>query len=1010
MNIKAHETAAADNYGHVDSQIVKGTKEESSLNTAEALVVLKNTLGLSLTVKDKNLNNISAKFKSISELLHNPEFISRLNQTLYVSNATETTWFKLTIRNGKLVSMTFVLTMKVNWINIINKTKCDFDFLVVGYSPSEGNALAVTTAVPRSGFTPERVPKYFPHLIGETANDVKEVGKLICYILSRYLNNPTPNMLEYVGFNQGFGKNLQGKIQFNPIHLLPTELNPYLPSGLTNRQYPISVERRENEDMTPILAPMFSVCEKLQLLLLYRIASWLQFLFAKRDIYADQVLITKPTPNIPINLLVAISKNTRYDSLDAPPIGPNIKPLEFDIETINDGMLIAIDTFKADQLKKAEKGYDMFANDVSGATRTGTGTHHISEIISNYADLYFPKSMCCVIEFGDSSTGYSPESFKNALKRFDANWVVRVERGCNNGDLIKVFNAHVSDIQNNIPGMIPRSKVNTYVMLLTSLRIYNEMFSPLFRADMERFIENWLCSQEQDRQPLNDAICTEYGKILNRKIADGSFCLILKDEVTHFDKGSHTVVVDQNKRLVYVETADSFSIVEDEMEIISDTDSLTAALYSCDYIPHNPRNEKSIRIAAITSDGDPYPLYVHAIKYTLLTPENRQRFDLIDKEANLFKYDELPTENFLLLVKTIDGRFAGKMLKYDAEESNIYFGTGRTGSGKSWAIAQILCMLFMLGHNVIIFDVSGTYTREKLLRMLPADVVENLFEFIDVGEKIGRIPINFSSLKDYKSLPDRKRAIYSVIHAAIGRIEKDDAASLKNFLSGYLKAVNDAFEIEEMCEMAVLEEPSIAKIAESFRSVMRDLNEVGFENRSWSELLSNNKITVLNLGLEVGESSHQLLDMLAASLFSWQMAHDSKFLSIAIDELIDQNFSKDSPLSTIVKQGRKFHTALLGATQDYYNAGNSNLDNMKQSNIKSFCRPGKSEDRVAQKIGYSNAIDAGFHKFKSGDTILEFDAYNKEIGENEAITLRGRVVDFVDTPLYEKYKKDYGIN
>ncbi len=90
--------------------------------------------------------------------------------------------------------------------------------------------------------------------------------------------------------------------------------------------------------------------------------------------------------------------------------------------------------------------------------------------------------------------------------------------------------------------------------------------------------------------------------------------------------------------------------------------------------------------------------------------------------------------------------------------------------------------------------------------------------------------------------------------------------------------------------------------------------------------------------------------MLVGSLFNWQMSHDNGFLSIAIDELIDQDFSIGSPLQTIVKQGRKFHTALIGTTQDYYNQGSSHLDVMKQANMKSFCRPGKSEDRVAQKL------------------------------------------------------------
>ena len=147
---------------------------------------------------------------------------------------------------------------------------------------------------------------------------------------------------------------------------------------------------------------------------------------------------------------------------------------------------------------------------------------------------------------------------------------------------------------------------------------------------------------------------------------------------------------------------------------------------------------------------------------------------------------------------------------------------------------------------------------------------------------------------------------------------------------------------------------------------------------------------------------------MVGSLFNWQMTHDSGFLSIAIDELIDQDFSTGSPLQTFVKQGRKYHSALLGATQDYFNQGSSHLDVMKQANIKSFCRPGKSEDRVAQKLGYRDAIDAGFNKFKAGDVIIEFDGYNKETSENEALTIKGRVVDFVETYLYEKFKELYG--
>ena len=75
---------------------------------------LQKNLGLKLTIMDKNLNKIEGRFDSMSDLLRNPEFIARLNQTFYVSNVTEATWFKLTIRKGKLLSTNFLLSMKTS--------------------------------------------------------------------------------------------------------------------------------------------------------------------------------------------------------------------------------------------------------------------------------------------------------------------------------------------------------------------------------------------------------------------------------------------------------------------------------------------------------------------------------------------------------------------------------------------------------------------------------------------------------------------------------------------------------------------------------------------------------------------------------------------------------------------------------------------------------------------------------------------------------------------------------
>ena len=678
------------------------SKNELAVQTATELINTQHRLGLSLMIWDKNLNKITGKFNSIADLLRNPDFISKLSQELYVSNDSETTWFKLKIRNGKLAAITFMLTLHINWLRIINKVFSSYDLIIVGYTPGDGNTEAATTAIPKADVTPEKIVKYFPQLIGQTANNTKGIGKVICFILSKFMLAQQQCMLDYVSTIQGFSKNSDGKIRFSPPKMLREEVRPYLTVGVRKRQYPICDSTQLNEDITPILAPLFAEQKEFQIMLLYRLASWHQSFFAYEDVYSDNILTIKTKIGILVALLVAILKNTSYKSLDAPPIGPNIKPLKLDLENVNDGMLVTIDVFAADQVKKGEKGYDLLISDAAGANDNSNDVHHSLALISGYADMYIPKEMRCVLELGDVSVEYTAEAYKTALKRLDANLIERTERGCNNGDFIKIFNGYVDEVRNSIPDKLPLSKHNTYVMLITALRMYNEWYSPLFCPDIEQYIQEWLCSQEQDRQPLYDLYCSEYGFYLNQRIAEGYYHLILKEETTQIDRGTHTIAVDRDKRRIYVETTDSFDIAEVEMTSVADNDSLTVALYSEGYLPHNAKNEKSVRIAAITSDGTPYSLYVHAINYTLLTQENKLRFELLDKEANLFTYDEMPREGFLPLIKMVDGRFAGKMLRYATEESNIYFGSGKTGSGKSWAIAQILPMLFMLGHIVVV--------------------------------------------------------------------------------------------------------------------------------------------------------------------------------------------------------------------------------------------------------------------------------------------------------------------
>ena len=507
-------------------------------------------------------------------------------------------------------------------------------------------------------------------------------------------------------------------------------------------------------------------------------------------------------------------------------------------------------------------------------------------------------------------------------------------------------------------------------------------------------------------------VCADYCSKLNKRIGENYFNYVLKVNhgSTPFNKGKHTIIVDIEERYVYVEPDENFIIVKDDMKSINDTDRLTTSLYNEKYLRFNEHNSKCFRISTIDSNKISHITRMHAISFDIISPENQKRFLLINKESHLFTKEELPTQNFLPLIKVADGRFAGKMIIYDDEENNFYLGTGRNGSGKTWQLVQIMPMIQMMGHQVIVFDVSGSYTRDKILKrkMLPEDVVNHLFKFINVGKEMDNIPVDPFDFSDCKSADAVRINVQYIIRACVGKLKENQEKELIAFLYDYLEKNNiQDFDIFKMCYSLLDCLAALRHTGEKIIPVIEHIRKIGFDNMTWEDLFNDNKIIVVNLGNEVGAMTHQLLDILVGSIFRWQICHDSKFLSIMIDELMDQNLAQNTPINTILCEGRKFHTALFGAKQDFFNIGSSHDDVLKQANMKSFCRPGKSEDRIARMLGFTNAIVAGFPDFISGDTIMDADFFDRELGINTPDRIRGRVVDFVDTPYYDLFKEKY---
>ena len=403
-------------------------------------------------------------------------------------------------------------------------------------------------------------------------------------------------------------------------------------------------------------------------------------------------------------------------------------------------------------------------------------------------------------------------------------------------------------------------------------------------------------------------------------------------------------------------------------------------------------------------------LYTYGISKQLINAENRKRLELADYQKNLLEYSELAQNELLPLGIAADGRYVGKDISFGNKSNDHILITGQSGKGKSFCATNLLPLLAMLGSRMLVCDVSNSFTCNEVLRALSTDVVDAMFEFIEVAAGKRKLPINPLFIGDCPGLPAKKRRIVGFIKAIAGKLDKDETRTLTGIISEMLKWHSTVSSVTtEMLRTALKRGGKVGNHVFSLvSSTLDDIDTIGFEEHGWAEFFEKaKKIPVLSFGNESGDNVHSLLDALISSAFEWQRDHDSAPLSIVIDEIKDQSFAEESPLHTILTQGRKFHTRFIGMTQHYVSTTSHAIDVVKEAGIKIFFKPAKSLDRIAAELGYRNPADAGFGSMGIGDIILCAEIYNKVDGVNEPVVIHAKAIKFVDTPLYQRFKTEY---
>ena len=539
----------------------------------------------------------------------------------------------------------------------------------------------------------------------------------------------------------------------------------------------------------------------------------------------------------------------------------------------------------------------------------------------------------------------------------------------------------------------------SYKGLLTFLAITAGFLKLFLQVEMPSFeqlkeLVDHLSMQSNQILSVDQEIVQDFSKILSEGFRKGEFTAMRKQQKMILDKHGYTAVIDGNRLYLSQELLNA---VLEQMSATHRSRTLINALKKMNALVATDNDTHPFN--ATPPQGHQCPFYWYDITAELLDYDIQHKLNNLDSELFWLSENEIPSNAFIPLLRDGFGRVAGKLIRQQDAENGHFYITGQSGAGKTYTNCQLMAKNLAIGHNVIAFDNSDSYSKDAMERNLPKEFADEKVVFIDIHSD--GIPVDLFRIDRTALLTKQKKVLLDIINAGVGELSAPQQNTLRSALSDMLKLINDDERIRTGDILAMLTEEGATyeSLRNRLEPLFEDIDEVGMSDQTWDAVFGQNTGKIIVIQTAFGRSGHgdQLIDMMVDTLFRYQAENPAVLLDIFIDELQNQNFSKESPIRSILKEGRKYNIAFYGSTQDYY-PRNTELGNcMGKAGTEIFLRPTQnSENTVASELRFKKHDVARFDAMQRGDAIVKTNFYKKDEEYNIPFVLSGKVVPYAE--------------
>lgn len=720
------------------------------------------------------------------------------------------------------------------------------------------------------------------------------------------------------------------------------------------------------------------------ILFAFRIAGLLSTIYKALGLEWQQILVVEGTHPKTAEAAICLLKTFNRPSMETLALDSSKTKVLSELSTIRDGTVILRDVSITDNEKKRADTLNLLTSELTHTDPGAVICEHNIAVISNVASYLLPSEHCFSVSLDGSLFTEAPEKYQTVFEEVDAFIIQLFEKNYTN--LIATLKKLISSVRKCECLLPSKASVNTFLILSSSLLLFKSLLNPEFdcRKINTAIINNLIRSTHSDSGNAQ-AIVNEFSKVLNEEIREDRLNLV--DHNSPIDSSDNNAIIWKNHICLEAKTIEKYIIPK--LTVTRNIIRLCKALNETGLLYCTKKNLHPIRI--YTENGSLRCIDTYSVSCDIL---DRDNIDAVENLHNKdFFFDESPDPYFMPLIVNSKGKIAGILENtYDKNNRHIYV-TGNSGQGKSVLLAQMLYNASMLKHKIIVFDTNDSFTPTELSKSIPDDFIRNNITYHNV-EKDG-VPIDLFYCSDYLKDSQRKKVIAGILSAPFNTLSEAQSNAIKNALSEFLTAVDKSDRLlpKDMLSFFDEDTPTHRSIRNRLSSVFDDIEDSEMSRDTWAEFIEKSKnVIIITMNNCTSESGNQLVDMMLATLFNYQVNDSERQLNIIIDEIQNQNMSETGPIMKIMKEGRKYRISLIGATQPFSKKGDDVGRTMKYATTNIFLKPtSDSESDAAAVLGFNKLEINKFHTMKPGDCFIYGYLYNNESKRNEPATIKGKV-------------------